>query len=217
MKPFLIITFGYTATGKSTIARKISRDLNINLVSSSGITHELIPEMTSIEDYLFGTPSNNKKNEIVYGEINSRVSDLVKERKAMIVDAFFPFRKYREGIYKISDLGYNVAVLECICNNEEIIKKRICERVCNQELYPYTNERARNMEVYYSWIGYVEPIAGDTLPNGSPLKIIRYDTEKDRIKLINFPLNGKAFASEQELEFPGEMICDLITKCFRGA
>ena len=130
-KPVVIMTSGFSATGKSYIARKFKKFININFLSTDVIRKELfkIPHDKKLHQN-FGegiySPKNVKK---IYDEMFARSIKLVSEGKNCFLDAVFIKRDLRkQGMNAALEANAEFVILNTFADDENIkywIKKKV--------------------------------------------------------------------------------------------
>lgn len=185
-KNFVVMMKGFTAVGKTFVAKKIFHCLRniceIDIYHSAVVRKELglSPSKLSyrfdLKDPIFVKMVSPR----VYGEIARRAKESLKQHRNVILDATYNFFWQRSQIYTTTQsFGADVYILNCTCKDEKIIKKRLRMRSGS----PF--DEASAWETYLSTVRYSEPIEKDWLPGGKKPKIIEYDTCEETIKTFN--------------------------------
>jgi len=176
MSQFVVLMTGYTGTGKSTLARKLSTLPDTVVFHSAVVRNELgILPKDEEEAEKFFSHSYSMKKEIdkkVYAALLDKAVGVLKERKNVVIDAAHLFREQREAIYKeILPYDVEIFVIITICSDEGIIRKRIKERAEHFDKSPF-NE-APTWDIYEASKRVFEHPKDDPLPDGS--HIVTYD------------------------------------------
>ena len=133
-RPFLILTCGLMGTGKSTIAAAIADRLGAALIRSDAVRKELAgiePEqhdMAAFGDGIYSEDYFEKTYKLLFE--SGRL--LLKKGKAVILDASFKKKQYREEARRIAEeTGTPFLLIECTCSEEETMQrlgKRLAEK-----------------------------------------------------------------------------------------
>lgn len=194
LRKFLVLMFGYTAVGKSTIAKKISKIPNTNIFHSAVVRRNLnLTPKTKEEADKFFDYKNNLRKEVdkkVYGKLveNSEIS--LKKGKNVVLDAGYFFNWQRRYVYKKAvQLNAEIFVVKVICKDEEEIKKRIEKRENSFGTSPFNETPSWNTYIATKMI--TEPLEKDILPENIKLNIIEYDTLTREVKFIQGDKDSK--------------------------
>lgn len=127
----LILVSGHPAAGKSTLAKKISEELNIPLVSPDAIKETMWDNMGWDHDVENWHKFGGTSYELMYLFIHS----LLSREKSVIVDANFSPEKANSRLKEIKKkYGCVLLQINCSCSKEEIIK-RFKERLKSNEYH----------------------------------------------------------------------------------
>lgn len=149
-RPLAVMLCGHTAAGKTSLAKNIKLHLKFPIIHTFKIRHGLFSYLTEPADYILTAKRYQETAAKVYCNLNLQFEDLIQKiDKGLILDGSFPFKEYREPIYKICK-KYDVflTVIECTCDDIDEVKRRLKERKEDATLLP--TERARDYEVYES-------------------------------------------------------------------
>ncbi|MDH4262424.1 MAG: AAA family ATPase [Spirochaetia bacterium] len=96
-RPTIFIVMGKTASGKSTVAKKISHDSGLQILSTDVIRKNLakVDLHTETPDELKSKIYSPEFTETVYNEILSSAEKMLQENNGIILDATFSKKKYR--------------------------------------------------------------------------------------------------------------------------
>ncbi|MBX6423869.1 bifunctional aminoglycoside phosphotransferase/ATP-binding protein [Thermosulfurimonas sp. F29] len=126
-KPFLIVIFGLSGTGKSTLARVLSTELLAVHYNSDVVRKELAglsPTEHRFEPYERGLYAP-EMTERTYAELLRRAEAELLAGRDVILDATYRSRKYREGVLKFAK-KLDIPVLFVLCETPDtIIKQRL--------------------------------------------------------------------------------------------
>ncbi len=185
-KNFLVMMFGYTGTGKSTIAKRIYKIPNTNIFHSAVIRSDLnlSPKTKEEADKFFDYKNNLRKttDEKVYKELSEYAKKSLENKKNVILDAGFFFEWQRDLIYTaINNLHPEIFIVKVMCDDEEEIKRRLNFRAEKFSESPLNETPSWN--AYLSTKLITESLEND-IKKGKEVNIIEYDTLKDELKLI---------------------------------
>lgn len=129
-RPALILTCGLMGTGKSTIAKEISKITGFKIFRSDEIRKELAGMGKGKHRYEpFGEGIYSEEYfDLTYEAIFKKASERLKKGMGVIVDASFKKSRYREKGRKLAQkAAVPFLIVECKCPEEEI-KKRLTNR-----------------------------------------------------------------------------------------
>lgn len=172
--PFIILMSGYTATGKTTIANKISKYLTSKEVKHTIIRSDLIrKEMSHKVDCKYFDDNNGEnttKRDVVYAAMRDMAKMSLSKGLSVILDAGHNKRHTRERVYELAkDLNIPLALVNTICEDEVEIKRRLSKRNPKNPL-----EVANSFEVYKYSKG-----SADLIEEDAPL--IKVNTSNNEI------------------------------------
>ncbi len=132
VEPMLIIVFGLSGTGKSTLAQRLSRLLGAAHISSDNVRKELAGLGASAHSYAgyekgIYSPEFTKKT---YEEIVLRAKETLGAGQACLLDATFLKKSQIDSARSLAG-GYPFHIIECSAP-EEVILKRLSERVVKE-------------------------------------------------------------------------------------
>lgn len=154
--PILIVVCGIIATGKSTVSKKVSGAIGIELIRSDRVRKELAgmsPEEHAYEPYGQGiySPEFSKKT---YEEMMARAKDRLSKGSSVILDATFSKKWQREAAKEVAvNAGARFLCIETVAP-EEVIRERSQQRTESGEsisdgrleLLPQIKENFENIE-----------------------------------------------------------------------
>ncbi len=129
-KPLLIVVFGLSGTGKSTLARELSKKLLASYYNSDTVRKNLqgiLPEQHHYEPFEQGIyrPEITDKT---YEALTEKAQNDIVHGRDVILDATYRSRKFREMIWRrIKDTEAKILFVLCEAP-EDVIKKRLEER-----------------------------------------------------------------------------------------
>jgi len=192
-KKFVIIMSGYTATGKSSIAKKIVRIVGADIFHSAIIRKELnLTPKTKEEADKFFDYRNNLRTEVdkkVYEKLAENATASLNNGKNVILDAGYFFNWQRQLVYeKTKDSKSEIFVIRTICKDEGEIKRRLKER--EEKFLESPINETPSWNAYISSKIMTEPVEEDII-NKEELNIIEYDTMSKEIKYVLGNPNSK--------------------------
>lgn len=183
-KKFVVLMMGYTAVGKSTIAKKMAQIPDTDIYHSAlirkelGLTPKTIEEANEFFDY-----RNKLREEVdkkVYKKLAENLEISIKNGKNVILDAGYFFKWQRQLVYeKIRDPLNEIFVINVLCNDENEIKRRLKERGENFENSPFNETPSWNTYLLTKEI--TEPLEKDDFDK---LNIIEYDILTKEVRTI---------------------------------
>ena len=128
-KPFLILVYGLTGTGKSTLARELSRRLGLSAISSDATRKALAGTFARRDavPYQAGIYSP-QMTAATYAKMAEETEKLFGRGEGVILDATFHRRAQREEILRLA-AGYGIPVAVIHCESaDEIVRERLQRR-----------------------------------------------------------------------------------------
>lgn len=184
---------GYTATGKTTNADKISEyftkeNIPHKIIRSDIIRKEIGHAKVNANYFNDNDKDSADKREIVYIEMRNRAVIELAKGNSVILDAGHNKKHMRERIYDLSkELKMPLVLVNTICEDEEEIKIRLAKRNPDNPL-----EVASSFEVYKYSKGLSDPIKKEAL-------MIIYDTLNN--KTVSYNKNKHVKFIEKALKF----------------
>lgn len=182
-----MLMMGFTGTGKSTLAEKLSSALETDIFHSAVTRKDLGIKVTKEEaaDDLFDMMGNKRKDmdKKVYTENTRRAIESLKQDRNVILDAGHFFVWQRDMIYKeTSTFNPEIIIIRTVCDEEEV-KKRLAQRLKEFDKSPLAE--TPSLKAYHSCKEATEyPDDSDLLPSGEKPAIIEYDTHTNDLKVI---------------------------------
>lgn len=191
---FLILMTGYTAVGKSALARKLAKILNADIFHSSVVRKQLslAPKTREEAEKFFNYRNKLRENvdRIVYEKMADEAKSSLSKGKNVILDAGHFFRWQRKNVYKkVTPLGAEIFILRVTCSDEEEIKRRLKNRLRKFGESPFSE--AITWETYQSSKEVMEPPEDDILPDKETLNIIEHDTSKNKTRFVKRDKNSE--------------------------
>jgi len=184
---FIILMMGYTGTGKSTLAKRLSKELKTDIFHSAVVRKELgLSPKTKDEADKFFDYKNNLRQDVdkkVYSKMAVEAEESLKNGKDVILDAGHFFKWQRQNIYqKVAPLNTGIFIVRVLCEDENEIKRRFAERAKGFNSSPLNETPSWN--TYLATKELTEPPEKDILPPGSMLNIMEYNSLTGEIKFI---------------------------------
>ncbi len=130
-KPTLILMAGLMGSGKSVIARELSRITGVSIIQMDVIRKELCdltPTERRLDDFGVGIYSEDFTQH-VYEQAFATAKNLLTSGKSVIVDASFKRQGHRAAAYNvIQDMEADFFVLECTCS-DDCARERLARRI----------------------------------------------------------------------------------------
>jgi len=181
---------GFTAVGKSTIAKYLSSELPHAITLHTAVIRQqlgLAPGQPGAPSYDFKLDDRvftDKVSKIVYGTIAQKAERLLQDGISVILDGTYNFTWQRQQVYDLSHrLGVPLVVVHCVCSDEDEVKNRLAKRAHNPDTpFAETNE----WETYLSTKELSDPIAQDYIPDGTSPHILKFDTKLNKLISLKF-------------------------------
>lgn len=127
VRPVLWVICGLTATGKSTIAEKLSRLLSLPRLSSDGIRAALFEENKHREDFGQGVYSATATS-LVYAKMLVLAAEELEAGRSVLLDATYRQSSRRSDVLELArNRQVSVIFVECRCDEEEV-ERRLRQR-----------------------------------------------------------------------------------------
>ncbi|MFP4259057.1 MAG: AAA family ATPase [Desulfovermiculus sp.] len=124
--PALIILCGLMGTGKSEVARSLSRQLGAEVLRSDVVRkalHGLDPQQKQLNDYGQGLYSG-EATQATYQALGEQAGELLKQGRSVILDASFGRREHRELACALAkELNLRCILLECVCPDDVLVQR----------------------------------------------------------------------------------------------
>lgn len=184
--PYIILLSGFTAAGKSTLSKYLSKKLKIKVLHSAVIRNELqifINEKESESLFDFKANKRHKMDDIVYGKIVQKTEAYIEGGKSVIIDAGNFYKYRRKEYYDLCKKHrIKILVINVICSDESLIKLRIENRLKNYSDSVF-NEAA-SMKIYNSTKLIMENPINDNKITNSLSHFFQYDTATNQLEII---------------------------------
>ncbi len=125
-KPYLIVVFGLSGTGKSTLARALTAELLANYYNSDIVRKKLLgipPEEHHYEPFgkgIYGEEMTRR----TYEALAEFAAQDLREGRDVVLDATYRAKAFRELVFqKTKDIPKTILFVQCVAP-DEIIKKR---------------------------------------------------------------------------------------------
>jgi len=181
---FIAFTFGYTAVGKSTIAKRISQIPNTDIFHSAIIRKEmnLTPKTSEEADRFFDYRNHLRDDidKIVYKILAEKAESSLKKGKNVVLDAGYFFNWQRQMIYDETEkFGAELFIIKVLCDDEEEIKRRLVKRKQDFLLSPLNETPSWN--TYLATKQITESLDKDNFPENLKINILKYDSIEKKL------------------------------------
>jgi predicted kinase len=181
----IIMMYGHPVGGKTTTAKILKKNLNCHLLQTCDIRRELYFSNS------FATISSRAiTHQQVYTHIIEQIISLTRNKNNIILDGSFKWTWQRKPVYRIVEQnGYQLVVIECVCNNLDVIKKRLNLR---EELGDAEAEGKGYVNYQYYW-DVLNPIEDDTEYSKVFVNRLTYDTYQRHVipSKVTTPIGGE--------------------------
>lgn len=169
------ITCGLPATGKSTVAGKLSVAFGMKYISTDDVREKLPEDARTLIN------ANPLARHLVYYHTFAIAESLLHKGRSVIVDGTFTNKIYRKTAYYIAaKTGTPIYVIHVICKNYKLIRERYERRKTNN---PYFKEWAE-IKSYNNKYVEQDPLEKEALPTGEPVPIIEYDSVRNEANIL---------------------------------
>ncbi len=171
-----IMMYGYPATGKTFIAKKLVSSLKNNHKIAGIATLDIRKKLN-----LFNLESDEQRN-LVYDSLANNVKDVISNKKEdiIIIDGNFNKRRRRDRVYSVlKDAA--IYVIKCVVSDEEIISKRMEERRKNIHIH---ENKAATMQLYNMIKETSDNIEKDELVKKEIINLIQFNSQNNVIEKI---------------------------------
>jgi predicted kinase len=178
MDKSLLITCGLQCSGKSTLTGRLSSSLGIETISSDTIRVKLLGNPKVIG-------ANPLERYLVYYQTLENARRVLDTGHSVIVDGTFSKRLFRQSAYFLAaELDVSMYILHCVCNNYGLVRQRY-ERRCEQKRNnTHMFDGWAEIETFHRTYQDFEELHKETMPDGRPVPIIKYDSEKDLAEIV---------------------------------
>jgi predicted kinase len=149
-RPTLWVVCGLTASGKSTIARELSKVLGVKVLRSDVIRKELFAlEPRDQRDVPFGEGIYSKgASSLTYGRLLLLAQEEIDKGFPVILDATYGRRHERNNVFRLArDMDVNLVFVECICPElklkERLKKRELMASVSDARFHHFEQIKAR--------------------------------------------------------------------------
>lgn len=195
-RPSIIVVCGMPASGKSTLARRLSESLRVPVLRSDQIrkslfrvTEETDPEAAPFESGIY-TPTATS---LTYGRMLGDAHDIIKSGRSVILDATFGRRHHRDEVRRLGrDIDANLFFVECYAP-WRVLRERLEGRESTESV---SDARARHLDDFRKAF---EPL--DEIEDASQIRVNTETPVDDSLReiLANDPfldVNGAAEGHE---------------------
>lgn len=128
-QPFLVLISGLTGTGKSTLARELSRRMGVPVINSDATRKALAGSLERGDRLPYGKGIySDSMTQRTYAKMVEEAEKLILQRKGAILDATFHRRMHREAILSLAAKhGTPLAVIHCH-SEARVVQERLTRR-----------------------------------------------------------------------------------------
>jgi len=196
-KPIVLIIMGRAASGKSTLARSLARELSWEVFSSDRIRKQLagVPLYERPEPAARRQLYSKAMTEKTYDALRTNAVGQIEAQRSVIVDATFSSRRQREElVHQLGVLGVDYCFAETMAS-EETLKTRLVKR--EVKLNEVSDARMEDFELLtrsYEAPAEVEPDHFVSVSTDSALEATLIETLKKLSAVQNKPLIGQVIS-----------------------
>lgn len=161
----VIMTNGYTACLKTTVARHIANRLEIPIIEAYRLDSIIDDAGIAI----------NAKRSARYAIIRELTEVYLKNRMPIVIDGSFNFYEWRKPIYELA-IRYgasDVIIIACTCEDVTVAQERLLRRQADSAA---PDQEITSIENYFKSKRENEPVYGDVMPSGKMPSIVEFDS-----------------------------------------
>ncbi|MFC1722921.1 AAA family ATPase [Nanoarchaeota archaeon] len=178
MNKNLLIMCGLQCSGKSTLTAKLQSSLGLELVCSDDVRIELLGNPKIIN-------ANPLEQYLVYYQTLEATKNILNNGSSVIVDATFSKRIFRQSAYFIAaESDASVYIINCVCNNYGLVSERYKHRVEQRKRKEHLFDEWAEIQIFHNSYQTFEQLDREAMPDGRPVPIICYDSEKDQAEIV---------------------------------
>lgn len=157
-RPCIWVVCGKPATGKSTIAKKLSKIFAIKMIRSDAVRKQLFglaPHESGVE--VFGEKIYSPQaTSLTYGKLLCQAQEEIEAGHSVILDATYSSEKSRREVISLAkDKGIKLIFIECSAR-EEILKARLLERDLGPSVSDARIDHFEKLNARYERFRYAE-------------------------------------------------------------
>ncbi len=193
-RPRMWVVCGMPATGKSTIAKQLSKTLEIKIIRSDAVRKEIFglqPHENGVE--LFGEKIySSLATSLTYGKLLCLAQAELETGTSVILDATYSRAKYRREVINLAkDKGIKPIFIECSAK-EKIMRERLLERKYRPSVSDARIDHFEELDARYERFRYAGNALHIRVNTALPLedvmrKILIRAFQLDSNPLINIP------------------------------
>lgn len=164
-RPILIVVFGLSGTGKSTVAEALGESLQVDVLSTDTVRQQMFAELENEARY---QPENRQQ---VYDEMLMQAGDRFKTaaKRVVIVDGTFSTQQQRQQALKVArECGALTLFVHCQCSEQTALERIAARQQRGDSLSEAT------VEVYRQQVQAFEAPGDD-----EQARVVTIDTDRD--------------------------------------
>ena len=175
----IVMMHGYLCSLKTTISTALSQRLRIPRIETKELGHI----------------KTRKEKGARYQLVAEIAEERINGGGSVILDGTFGKRQFRDHVYEIAQrtVAKEVLIIRCLCDNEEEVRRRICERAINESI---CESEWRNRAH--------DRLFGDRVYNGTP-SLITVDTANYRVEAKNLNTDFSCEVAQNVHEIMGKL------------
>jgi predicted kinase len=178
MDKSLLIACGLQCSGKSTLTDRLRSNLGAELVSSDYVRVKLLGNPKVIG-------ANPLERYLVYYHTLEAAKHVLDGGQSAIIDCTFSKKLFRQSAYFLaSEADASVYIINCVCNNYGLVRERYNRRCEQRRNNTHIFDGWAEIETFHRTYQDFEQLDREAMPDGRPVPIIRYDSEKDQAEII---------------------------------
>ena len=181
---------GMPASGKTTAAARLHAVGGGVLIRSCDVFQDLgidVPAwVVRTRGFTHDVDAFKRLRVAAYVEMERRLADALAQGTSLVIlDAVHGARASREGVYAVCErFGATPVVVWCRCDDLDEIARRLAARR-GREQEP--EHEASDLSVYKNVADHWQDPTGDRQPNGAPVPLAIFDTQRQRLILPEGP------------------------------
>jgi predicted kinase len=122
-RPLLLLVTGLMGTGKSTLARRLSEELETEVLATDEVRTNLLPKSDRPDEFGEGRYRPEARAR-VYAELFQRAAEMLSQGISVVLDGTFTAAVHREEARRLGRQSQaDVLIVECVCPRETAIER----------------------------------------------------------------------------------------------